>query len=131
MATTQPEYTYAHIPNYVLGAQYENLSRDIIRERLFLMSAKGNEMIEAGIRDGDKLIFDKELEPAEGDIVLVSINEEQMCRRFFHKNGVSYIRREDGVTHDMAVEENCVQAVLVGIMSMHRFAYSDYCTKIR
>ena len=88
-------------------------------------------MSEAGIHDGDKLLFDEEIEPSDGDIVCASIDGVQMCRRLFHKDGTAYLRREDGITPDVVIDENCVQGVLVGIWSMRRFASPNYNPDVR
>ena len=121
--------SYCAIPSSFLGKEYAGLDRP--SKRLFWMIAAGDGMCEAGIHDGDRLLFDKEIEPSDGDIVCVSIDEAQMCRRLFHKNGAAYIRREDGITPDVVLDENCVQGVLVGIWSMRRFASPNYNPDIR
>ena len=47
----------------------------------FLMRFKGNEMIFSGIKNNAILIIDRSLKPANGYIVVVSINGEFLCRK--------------------------------------------------
>lgn len=42
----------------------------------FLITVRGDSMVNAGIWDGDLLLIDKSLEPSTGDIVIASINRE-------------------------------------------------------
>jgi len=47
----------------------------------FLMRFKGNEMIFSGIKNNAILIIDRSLKPANGNIVVASINGEFLCRK--------------------------------------------------
>ena len=121
--------SYYAISSSFFSEEYAGL--DHLYKRLFWMNAAGNGMSEAGIHDGDRLLFDTALEPSDGDIVCVSIDGVQMCRRLFHKNEVAYIRREDGISPDVTIDENCILGVLVGIWSQRRFASPNYNPDIR
>ena len=120
---------YVRFPSTFLGKEYAGLNR--LYERVFWMNAAGNGMSEAGILDGDRLLFDTALKPSDGDIVCVAIDGVQMCRRLFHKNEVAYIRREDGISPDVVIDENCIQGVLIGIWSQRRFASPNYNPDVR
>ncbi len=47
----------------------------------FFVRVAGNSMINAGIRDGDLLIVDKALEPADNKIVVAALNGELTVKR--------------------------------------------------
>ena len=47
----------------------------------FLMRFKGSEMILSGIKNNAILIIDRSLKPANGNIVVVSIDGEFLCRK--------------------------------------------------
>ena len=47
----------------------------------FLMRFKGDEMIFSGIKNNAILIIDRSLKPANGNIVVASINGEFLCRK--------------------------------------------------
>ena len=81
-----------------------------------ILRADGNGMVNAGIQTGDWLVFDPNKGLKDGDIALVTVDGQPMCRRVFHEGDKTRIRREDGVTPDV-ISENCViYAVLVGLM---------------
>ena len=45
-------------------------------ESTFIVRAKGNSMVEAGIYSGDLMVVDKSLRPENGSIIIASINGE-------------------------------------------------------
>ncbi len=61
-----------------------DLNKDLIRHpaTTFYARAVGNSMIDEGIYDGDLLVIDKGLEPAEGHIVVAYIDGEFTLKRF-------------------------------------------------
>ena len=105
---------YLPLPTSIFGDTGEN----------FVIRVEGNGMINAGIHTGDWLVFDAKPDFHDGDIALVALNgESPLCRRVFHEEDKTRVRREDGVTPDI-VSENCVvYAVLVGLLR----AYRDGC----
>jgi len=74
-------------------------------ENSLIATADGDGMCNAGIRHGDYLVFNR-IEPKDGDIVLVTVENQTMCRRVFINGGMYRIRREDGITPDI-ITENC------------------------
>ena len=51
----------------------------------FLIRVKGNSMVNAGIFDGDLLVVDRSVEPADGKIVLGVLNGEFTVKRIVKK----------------------------------------------
>jgi len=81
-----------------------------------LYIADSNGMSRAGIYEGDAIIFDMELTPRDGDIVIANINGEKFCRRFYQEGSQARFRREDGVTKDVVTADYIVFGVMVGLM---------------
>ena len=54
-----------------------------ITDHAFLSRMEGYSMEAAGIKDGDWLVFDPCTDPADGDIVYLSVYGRPMCRRVF------------------------------------------------
>ncbi len=50
---------------------------------LFALRVKGESMIEDGIFDGDFIFVKKSLEPQKGEIVVVMIDDEATCKRYY------------------------------------------------
>lgn len=82
----------------------------------YAVIAKGDGMRLAGIRDGDYLIFDSQIEVINGDIVMAKVNGEEMCRRIFREGAGTYrIRKEDGETPDIITSDCLIFGVMVGL----------------
>lgn len=84
-----------------------------------VLQADGDGMCNAGIHIGDWLIFDTERILQDGDIAIIGFDngkETVACRRLLFEDGRKRIRREDGETADIIVDECRVYAVMVGIM---------------
>jgi DNA polymerase V len=60
-----------------------DLNKELIRNpsSTFYARVKGNSMIDAGIHDGDLIIIDKSLEPADGKIAVCFIDGEFAIKR--------------------------------------------------
>lgn len=80
-----------------------------------VLTATGDGMRNAGIRTGDWLVFDVELQPNDGDIVMATVNGQMMCRRYFREGEQYRIRREDGCTPDIITSDCIILGVLVGL----------------
>lgn len=61
-----------------------DLNEQLIRNKpaTFFMKVSGNSMINAGIFDGDIVIVDRSLKPANGKIVIAVIDGEMLIRRY-------------------------------------------------
>lgn len=97
---------------------YNSLAASLIQDknRGFISRAEnGGGMENAGIVSGDYLLFTKDREPVDGDIVYLEVYGQFMCRRIFFEPapgrspGRIRIRREDGITPDLLADERDVQ----------------------
>ena len=94
----------------------------------FLCRTEGNGMRSAGIRSGDYLLFTKDREAENGDIVYLEVYGQFMCRRIFFEPspakgpGKIRIRREDGRTPDLVADERDVHlgGVFAGLVRKSR-----------
>ena len=48
----------------------------------FLVRVRGDSMVDAGIKSGDMLVVDKSLEPADGDIVIATVDGAFTVKRY-------------------------------------------------
>lgn len=78
--------------------------------------ADSNGMSGAGIHEGDYIIFDTELSPLDGDVVIAVIEGIKYCRRYFLDGEKARFRREDGITPDVVTADFSVLGVMVGLM---------------
>ena len=69
----------------------------------FFVRASGNSMINAGIHDGDLLIVDRAIQPADGSIAIVAIDGELTVKRIAKRGGDLYLAAENSDYPDILV----------------------------
>ena len=92
-------------------------------QKFFIAYMSGNGMILAGVQDEDVGIFYRKDKAESGDIVVFKVGDgEYQGRRFLRYRGRKIrIRREDGVTPDVIVQEKEVAVIGVLVTLIHRF----------
>jgi repressor LexA len=89
---------------------------DITKNKYFIMTATGDGMLNAGIHNGDTMIFYK-VETAPSDaLVCVLMDGELACRRYIKVGKKVRFRREDGITPDRKVKDYEIIGVLVSVV---------------
>jgi len=83
---------------------------------LFMLSVKGESMIDAGINDKDKIIVKKQESAVSGDIIVALVGEEVTVKRFKEKNGVKYLHPENKKMEDMYPPSFAVLGVVIGLL---------------
>lgn len=90
----------------------------------FVVRAKGDSMIEAGIAEGDLLVLDRSKEARTGDVVIMRINDEFTVKRLMKNEQGIYLHPENSsglfsdIFPDEADEWQCVGVVTYVIKSM-------------
>lgn len=73
----------------------ESLSLDELliknKKETYILTVKGDSMIEAGIHEGDLVIVERNNSPREGDIVIAHIDGGWTMKYFYRKNGKPYL----------------------------------------
>lgn len=92
-------------------------------QKFFVVCISGNGMVLAGVQDGDFGIFYRTEKAESGDIVIVKVrDDEYQCRRYLRDRGRKVrIRREDGITSDVIVQEKEVTIIGVLVTLIRRF----------
>ena len=84
----------------------------------FILSVRGESMIEAGILDGDYVIVRKQNTADNGDIVIAMIDDEATVKRFYKENGVFRLQPENSAMEPIIVPE---LTILGKVVSLYRF----------
>ena len=72
----------------------------------YILTAKGDSMIEAGIEEGDWVVVRKIQEAESGDIIVALLNGENTLKRYQKdKNGQVYLHPENSTMDDIPVRE--------------------------
>lgn len=85
----------------------------------FLVRAKGESMINAGISSGDILIVDKSITPTHGKIVIAAIDGELTVKRLYQMEGVTKLQPDNPDYHDIdinAFSESVIWGVVTNVI---------------
>jgi DNA polymerase V len=82
----------------------------------FLVRAKGQSMINAGIFSGDILVVDKSLEPSHGKIVIAALDGELTVKRLYQKDGVVKLQPENPEFPDIIINTE-LETVIWGVVT--------------
>lgn len=85
----------------------------------FLLYAKGESMVGAGIQDKDILVIRKGNQADDGDIVVALIDDEATVKRFYRKNNKIVLHPENPEFKDIVLDE--VKIIGKVISSIHKF----------
>ena len=86
---------------------------------LFMLTAKGNSMIDAGISKGDLLVIRRQTAADDGDIVVALIDNDATLKRLYHKDGKIILHPENKQMNDIVLDKCNVQGVLVGCIKKY------------
>lgn len=86
---------------------------------LFMLTAKGNSMIDAGISKGDLLVIRRQTAADDGDIVVALIDNDATLKRIYHKDGKIILHPENKEMKDIVLDKCNVQGVLVGCIKKY------------
>jgi repressor LexA len=84
----------------------------------FLLHAKGNSMIDAGINNGDLVLIKKQNAAEPGQIVVALIDEDATLKRFYPEPEKKLIRLhpENKEMNDIYVEHCIIQGIAVNVL---------------
>ncbi|HEY3314093.1 MAG TPA: transcriptional repressor LexA [Bacillota bacterium] len=89
---------------------------DLIRdENVFMLTVRGDSMIEAGILDGDYVIVRRQSTAQNGDVVVAMIDEEATVKRFFKENGHFRLQPENSALAPFIVSEVTILGKVIGL----------------
>lgn len=83
----------------------------------YVLSVKGESMIEAGILDGDYVVVRKQPEAYNGDIIVAMIDDEATVKRYYRENGGFRLQPENRTMKPIIVPE---VTVLGKVISLYR-----------
>lgn len=86
----------------------------------YILRARGQSMVEAGIDDGDLVLIRKQPEAEEGDIVVALIGDEATLKRFYKdvENHRVILHPENRRMEDILVDDCIIQGVAVNVIKM-------------
>lgn len=86
---------------------------------LFMLRAKGDSMIDAGIKDDDLIVIRQQNTAENGEIVVAMINGETTLKRLYKRNGKVVLHPENKAMKDIVVKHCDIQGVLISCIKMY------------
>lgn len=97
--------------------EYFMVSPTLFRgDDLFMLTAKGDSMINAGIFDGDKIVIKSQSYANNGDIVAALVEDSATIKRFFKEDGHYRLQPENDSYSPIIVDEVKVLGKVVGLV---------------
>lgn len=82
----------------------------------FMLSVKGNSMVDAGIFDGDYIIVRKQDRCENGEIIVALIDEEATVKAFYREDGHIRLQPRNGSFEPIIVRDCAVLGKVVGLI---------------
>jgi repressor LexA len=87
---------------------------------VFMLSVKGESMIDAGILDGDYVIVKQQAYAYNGDIVVALIEDEATVKRFYKEKGHIRLQPENRYMDPIIVREAIILGKVIGVIRIFR-----------
>nr|WP_317379800.1 transcriptional repressor LexA [uncultured Faecalimonas sp.] len=84
-------------------------------EKTFLLSVRGESMINAGILDGDYVLVKQQLTAENGDMVVALVGDGATVKRFFKEEGVYRLQPENDFMDPIIVESVEILGKVIGV----------------
>lgn len=85
-------------------------------ENLFMLTIRGESMINAGIFDGDQVIVRKQSTASNGEIVIAMTEEDEAtCKRFFKEDGYYRLQPENDTMAPIILKKAFILGKVVGL----------------
>ncbi len=87
---------------------------------LFMLTIRGESMINAGIFDGDHVIIRKQSAASNGDVVIAMTNEnEATCKRFYKEKNHFRLQPENDTLEPIILDDVSILGKVVGLYRNH------------
>ncbi len=84
-------------------------------EEHYILTVRGESMIDAGINDGDKIIVSTDSYWKNGDIIVALIGDEATVKRIYKEKGYIRLQPENKTMEPIIVDNVIVQGKVVGL----------------
>lgn len=104
------------------ATDYFPLPADLSTEEtpLFMLTIRGESMINAGILDGDQVIVRKQTTALNGDIIIaLTDQDEATCKRFFKERDYIRLQPENETMSPIILEDVAILGKVVGLYRSH------------
>lgn len=83
---------------------------------LFMLTVKGDSMINIGMFNGDKIVVKKQPSADNGEIVVALVDDSATVKRFFKRDGKIILHPENDDMEDFVFDDVTILGKVVGLM---------------
>lgn len=87
-------------------------------EKTFMLTVKGESMIDAGIYNGDRVIVEQTGTASNGEIVVALIDDGATVKRFYKENGHIRLQPENSTMDPIIVKDVRILGKVIGLFRM-------------
>lgn len=87
-------------------------------KEVFILQVKGESMINAGIKPGDKIMVEQQETAENGEIVVALIEDSATVKRFYKENGYYRLQPENDTMEPIIVDDVQILGKVVGLIRM-------------
>lgn len=113
VAAGQPILAQEHIQDY-----FPIPAEMLPNTETFMLTVKGDSMINAGIFEGDKVIVARQNTANNGEIVVALLEDSATVKRFYKENGHYRLMPENDYMDPIIVNEVDIQGKVIGLIRM-------------
>lgn len=96
------------------------LEEDLPNAELFMLTVKGESMINVGIYSGDKILVRQQSTANNGDIVVALIEDSATVKTFYKEDGYYRLQPENDTMDPIIVQEVSILGKVVGLYRTYR-----------
>ena len=85
-------------------------------EETFILTVKGDSMINIGIYNGDQIVFEKCNTAENGEIIVALIDDSATVKRFYKENGRRRLQPENDFMDPIIVDDCMILGKVIGLM---------------
>jgi len=86
---------------------------------LFMLTVKGDSMVNMGIYENDKIIVQEQSTANDGDVIVALIDDSATVKRFYKENGYYRLQPENDFMEPIIVEECEILGKVIGLLRMN------------
>ena len=113
VAAGQPILAQENIENY-----FPIPAELLPNQKTFMLRAKGDSMINAGIFNGDQIIVAQQETAENGEIVVALLDDSATVKRFFKENGHFRLQPENDAMEPILTDSVQILGKVIGLMRM-------------
>ena len=113
VAAGQPLLAVENITNYFPIPQ-----ECLPNEETFMLTVKGDSMINMGIYEGDKIIVKKQSTANNGEVVVALVDDSATVKRFYKENGHIRLQPENDCMDPIIVDDCEILGKVIGLLRL-------------